>query len=102
MRGTIGVLRGFFAYLEQAELLVGNDGAPRRNPMRTIDTPPCPQRPNDFLRSFEDRALLNEECPHHHRIIVWLLRYTGVRVAEAQALTLGDVDRGCPVARRTS
>ncbi len=92
MRGTIGALRVFFAYLEQAEFLVGSDGAPRRNPVRTIDAPPCPQRPNDFLRPHEDRALLNAECPHHHRIVVWLLRYTGVRVAEAQALTFADLD----------
>jgi integrase len=42
--------------------------------------------------AYEDRALLNVECPHHHRIIVWLLRYTGVRVAEAQGLRVGDVD----------
>lgn len=92
MRGTIGALRVFFAYLEQAEFLVGSDGAPRRNPVRTIDAPPCPQRPNDFLRPYEDRALLNTECPHHHRIVVWLLRYTGVRVAEAQTLTIADFD----------
>ena len=92
MRGTIGALRVFFAYLEQAELLIGGDGAPRRNPVRTIDAPQCPQRANDFLRPYEDRALLHAECHHHHRIIVWLLRYTGIRVAEAQALTLADVD----------
>ncbi len=92
MRGTIGALRVFFAYLEQAERLIGADGSPRRNPMRTIDAPSCPQRPNDFLRPHEDRALLRAECPHHHRIVVWLLRYTGVRVGEAQALTVADLD----------
>jgi integrase/recombinase XerD len=92
MRGTIGVLRIFFAYLEQAEFLVGSDGTPRRNPVRTIDAPRCPQRPNDFLRAHEDRALVNADCPHHHRIIVWVLRYTGVRVAGAQALTVADLD----------
>ena len=92
MRGTIGALRVFFAYLEQAEFLVDSNGAPRRNPVRTIDAPRCPQRPNDFLRSYEDRALLNADCPDHHRIIVWVLRYTGVRVAEAQALTAADID----------
>jgi integrase len=90
--GTIGALRGFFAYLEQAEFLVASDGTPRRNPVRTLDAPPSPQRPNDFLRPHEDRAPLNAECPHHHRIVVWLLRYTGVRVAEAQALTFADLD----------
>src|SRR5262249_59044985 len=81
LRGTIGALRVFFAYLEQSELLVGSDGSPRRNPMRTIDAPRCAQRPNDFLRPHEDRALLKAECPHHHRIVVWLLRYTGLRLA---------------------
>jgi integrase len=92
MRGTIGALRVFLAYLEQAGLLVASDGAPRTNPARTIETPSCPQRPNDFLRRYEDRALLSADCPHHHRIVVWLLRYTGVRVAEANALTIADVD----------
>ena len=92
MRGTIGVLRVFFAYLERTELLVGADGSRRLNPTRAMDAPPCPQRPNDFLRPYEDHALLNAECPHHHRIVVWLLRYTGVRVAEAHALTIADLD----------
>jgi integrase len=91
-RGLIGALRVFFGYLEHAELLTGSDGLPRRSPLRTIEAPVCPQRPNDFLRPPEDRALLNAECPHHHRIIVWLLRYTGVRAAEAHALRVADVD----------
>ena len=91
-RGMIGALRVFFAYLEHAELLTGGDGLPRRSPVRTIDSPVCPQRANDFLRPPEDRALLNAECPHHRRIIVWLLRYTGVRASEAHALTIADVD----------
>jgi len=91
-RGLIGALRVFFGYLEQSELLIGSDGLAKRSPVRTIDAPVCPQRPNDFLRPPEDRALLNAECPHHRRIIVWLLRYTGVRAAEAQALTVADID----------
>lgn len=36
--------------------------------------------------------MLSADCSHHHRIVVWLLRYTGVRVAEAQALTVADLD----------
>jgi len=88
----IGALRVFFSYLEHAELLIGSDGLPKRNPARTIDAPACPQRPNDFLRPTEDRALLNAECPHHQRIIVWLLRYTGVRAAEAHAVKVADFD----------
>src|SRR5438034_3918228 len=67
LRGMIGALRVFFGYLEQAELLVDSSGRPRRNPARTIERPTCPQRPNDFLRPYEDRALLNADCLHHHR-----------------------------------
>lgn len=92
VRGTIGTLRVFFAYLEHTDLLVGSDGSMRRSPVRTFGVPACPQRPNDFLRPAEDRALLDADCPHRHRIIVWLLRYTGVRAAEAQALTVADID----------
>lgn len=88
----IGPLRTFYSYLEQAEFLVDPQGAPRRNPARTLESPRCHQRPNDFLRPFEDRAILNSDCPDHHRTIVWLLRYTGIRVAEAQALTTLDID----------
>jgi integrase len=91
-RGLIGALRVFFVYLEHAELLTGDDGRPKRSPVRTIETPACPQRPNDFLRPPEDRALLRADCPHQRRIIVWLLRYTGVRAAEAHALKVADVD----------
>lgn len=92
MRGTIGALRVFFAYLEETDLLIGGDGVRGRNPLRSIHSPASPQRPNDFLRPYEDRALLNVDVPHHQRVIVWLLRYTGLRVAEAHALTLADVD----------
>jgi len=92
MRGTIGALRVFFSYLEQADLLLGSDGARGRSPVRALHSPPCPQRPNDFLRPYEDRALLTVDVPHHHSAIVWLLRYTGLRVAEAHALTVADVD----------
>jgi len=51
--------------------------------------PPTPERLPAY---HEDRALLSADCSHHHRIVVWLLRYTGVRVAEARALTVADLD----------
>lgn len=38
------------------------------------------------------RVGAHAECPHHHRIVVWLLRYTGVRVGETRALTVADLD----------
>ena len=50
------------------------------------------QRPNDFLRPLEDQALLACRCSPVERIVIVLLRWTGLRVGEACALTLADID----------
>jgi integrase len=63
-----------------------------RNPMRAVIAPPVERRANDFLTADEDAALLSVKCSEHERIVVWLLRWTGLRVSEACSLTLGDVD----------
>ena len=92
VRGKIAALRSFFDYLERMGLLVDERGAVVRNPMRAVIAPPVEQRANDFLSADEDAALLSVECSEHERIIVWLLRWTGLRVSEACSLTLGDFD----------
>lgn len=50
------------------------------------------QRRNDWLRAFEDCALLEAPATETERVIVWLLRWTGLRVSEACALLVADVD----------
>jgi len=92
VRGKIAALRSFFDYLERMGLLVDETGAAVRNPMRAVIAPPAEQRANDFLTADEDAALLSVECSEHERIIVWLLRWTGLRVSEACSLTLADFD----------
>jgi integrase len=91
-RGRIAALRSFFEYLDRFGLLVDAFGAPARNPMRAIVAPPVEQRPNDFLTQREDAALLLVRCAPHERIIVWTLRWTGLRVSELCALTVGDLN----------
>ena len=91
VRGTIGPLRGFFDYLERSGLLVDERGRPVQNPMRTIFAPAQQQRPNDFLRPHEDAALLSFAGSDADRTVIWLLRWTGLRVSEARALILEDV-----------
>jgi integrase/recombinase XerD len=59
--------------------------------MKDIFPPTHEQRPNDFLRSMEDEALLTCRCSDVERTIIWLLRWTGLRVSEALALTLEDI-----------
>lgn len=91
LRGTIGALRGFFEYLERSNLLADATGQPVRNPMKGIFAPTHEQRPNDFLRPQEDEALLTCPCSDAERTIIWLLRWTGLRVSEALALRLEDI-----------
>ncbi len=60
--------------------------------MRLIVAPVVPQRPNDRLLPREDLALLSAPRTPEERIIIWLLRWTGLRVSEATRLVVGDVD----------
>ena len=71
------------AWLERFDLLRGDDGALLPNPMRAVEAPRVEQRANDWLRPAEDQALLGVDCNAQERIIIWLLRWTGLRVGEA-------------------
>lgn len=92
VRARIAALRSFFGYLERAGLLTDATGRTAKNPMVGVVAPALEQRPNDFLRPVEDAALLECGSPPAERIVVWLLRWTGLRVSEACALKLQDVD----------
>jgi integrase/recombinase XerD len=91
-RGRIAALKSFFDYLDRFELLVDAVGAPARNPMRGIVAPPVEQRANDSLTAHEDAALLAVACTARERIVVWMLRWTGLRVSELCSLAVGDLD----------
>lgn len=92
IRAQIAALRSFFLYLERSGLLADADGRAAPNPMTAIVAPTLEQRPNDFLRPFEDTSLLDCGSPPVERLVVWLLRWTGLRVAEACSLRLQDLD----------
>jgi integrase len=92
VRARIAALRSFFAYLDRAGLLTDAAGQPAANPMSAVIAPALEQRPNDFLRPLEDEALLACPSPAAERFVVWLLRWTGLRVSEACALRLEDID----------
>jgi len=92
VRARISALRSFFAYLERTGMLTDARGSPLKNPMAGIVAPVLEQRANDFLRPIEDAALLECGSPPAERVVVWLLRWTGLRVSEACALKLEDVD----------
>jgi integrase len=91
-RAQVAALRAFFAWLERFDLLRNTEGIPVANPMRRIFAPPAEQRANDWLRPAEDAALLAVDCNPQEQLVVWLLRWTGLRVGEATQLLVTDID----------
>jgi integrase/recombinase XerD len=91
-RNRVNALRAFYRWMERWDLMCDPDGVLIPNPMRRVDVPRVEQRANDWLRPFEDRALLSAPIPQHERFIVVLLRWTGLRVGEAVSLAISDVD----------
>lgn len=91
-RNRVNALRAFFAWLERFDLLQNSDGHALPNPMRRVVAPRPEQRRNDWLRASEDQAVLDASLTETERIIVWLLRWTGLRVSEACSLLVSDVD----------
>lgn len=91
-RNLITALRVFFAYLDRNERLRDSEGHFVRNPMISVEAPRVEQRPHDWLRPEEDRAFLACECTLQERTIVWLLRWTGMRVGEAVSVRIRDLD----------
>jgi integrase/recombinase XerD len=91
-RAQISALRAFYAWLERFDYLRDLDGRAVPNPMRRITAPAVEQRANDWLRPHEDRALLGVDCNGQERIILQLLRWSGLRVGEATSLVVADID----------
>jgi integrase/recombinase XerD len=87
VRLHIGALKSYYAFLERFDLI-------GKNPMRQIDSPQPSQRRNDWLSPAEDEALLRACQTEHERIVVYLLRFSGLRIGEARGLQNRDVDLG--------
>jgi site-specific recombinase XerD len=86
VRLHLSALKSFYGYLDDRELLQG------RNPVERIRAPRVRRRPNDRLRAEEAETLLAGCLTEREKILIWLLRWTGLRISEALALTVDDVD----------
>jgi integrase len=92
IKGVIVALRSLYAYLYAYGLLL-NDGRHVPNPTLAIEVPVIAQKKNDWLRQAEDEALLAASIStEDERIIVWFLRWSGLRIGEALSLSIRDVD----------
>ena len=92
IKGVIVALRSLYKYLSAYGLLAGDDGRPVPNPMLAIEPPVIPQKVNDWLRQAEDETLLAAPMSDDEAALVWFLRWTGLRIGEALALRVADVD----------
>jgi integrase len=63
------------------------------NPMLAIDAPRVsPKADLDWLTPEQDELLLEIEMSAGEAILIWFLRFTGLRLAEALSLRICDVD----------
>jgi len=86
LKNTVVTLKSFFKYLHDYGLRTG------LNPTLAIDPPEVTQKQNDWLRTDEDEALLRAPISPDEAIIIWFIRWTGLRISEALSLTVADVD----------
>ncbi len=79
-------LSSFFDFLVSRDLAL-------TNPMKKIvrDRPAGKRKRNDFLSFEEDEALVAAASTPEERIIIYLLRYTGMRAKEASSVKWCDV-----------
>lgn len=91
-RGTIQALISFYDFCDRFEYLEDADGNPVRNPMRSIEMPKIERKAIQWLNREEDRAMIDCVMDARERVLVHLLRFTGIRLDEALTLTNADID----------
>jgi integrase len=92
LRAVHTALSSLYRFLANYGFLVDEDGSPVANPMLAVEPPRVVRRQNDWLRRQEDEALLDTPMDSHEEVLVWLFRWTGLRLGEALALRIRDVD----------
>jgi site-specific recombinase XerD len=93
VRAVIQAVSSFYNFLERFDVLVDREGARLRNPARALEAPQVrPAAELDWLRQEEDEALRGVRMTMREQIIVFFLRMTGLRLAEALSLMQRDVD----------
>ena len=94
VRNRITALGCFYSFLLDNAGLVDENGLSVPNPMGPISKhkPKVERRINRWLREGEDLRLMAGEMTPIEKTIIFLLRFTGLRVSEAVGLRIRDVN----------
>jgi integrase/recombinase XerD len=92
VRLRIAALKKFYDFLDSRGVLVDQSGRELRNPLDRIERPRSRRKANDFLSAEESAALLAACSTPKECALVDLLRWSGLRIAEACALTWDAYD----------
>ena len=94
VRNRMTALGCFYGFLLDNAGLVDEDGLPVPNPMGPISKhkPKVERRVNGWLREDEDVRLMAGQMALQEKVIIFLLRFTGLRVSEAVGLRIRDLN----------
>jgi integrase/recombinase XerD len=92
VRVRITALSKFYDFLDSKGLLVTDDGHELRNPCDRVERPKSKRKANDHLSEQESRDLLAACSTPQECALLDVLRWSGVRISEACALTWADYD----------
>jgi integrase/recombinase XerC len=93
VRAVVQALVCFYAFLDRFDFLVDGEGRRLRNPALVLEAPAIrPAAELDWLRADEDDAVSCIQLSERERIVLFFLRMTGLRLAEALSLLNRDVD----------
>ena len=94
VRNRITAFGCFYSYLLENAGLVDEKGLPVPNPMGPIGKhkPKVERRVNGWLREDEDVRLMAGQMTPYEKTVIFLLRFTGLRVSEAVGLRIRDVN----------
>lgn len=92
-RLRIASIKSFYDFLESKGFMTDPvSGRELASPAAKLKAPSRERKPIEWLHADEDGAMLDAVATPHERIVIWLLRWTGLRTGEACALTVADVD----------
>jgi site-specific recombinase XerD len=85
-------LRGLYEFLDRFDLLADQDETLIKNPLRNLDVPSAAKPQREHLTAAAASMLIEAATMPRQKIVLNLLRWTGLRAGEAVSLAEDDVD----------